>query len=211
MVHRCRVSSTCICGLLSRSRARWTLTRALARAARAEKSGTAGDIRSGRAAKSARNESSLRASSSLLSARIRDISPTLPPAGLSCPAPAGHAVQDQEEHQQERNRQPVQGSGGDPGRSSGACEGQCHDCSHRHEGKHGNNRCADHQWAPVSRGCHAGNANSRAAGGGATGGRERRAHSPRQAAGRRVRESMIPGPGRITLGNRPTRSVAVIP
>ena len=32
-VHRCRVSSTCICGRFRRSKARCTLTRALARAA----------------------------------------------------------------------------------------------------------------------------------------------------------------------------------
>jgi hypothetical protein len=107
LVHRWSVSSTCIWGLFSRSKARWTLTRALALAASAGKSGTGGDIRSGRAAKRARSESSLRASNSLLSARIRDISPTLQPAGLSRPAPAGHAVQDQEEHQEEGHRQSV--------------------------------------------------------------------------------------------------------
>src|SRR5215218_10761194 len=92
LVQRWRVSSTCICGRFRRSRARCTLTRELARAAREAKSGTGGEIKSGRAEKSARRESSLRASSSLLSARIRDISPTLPPAGLSCPAAARDAV-----------------------------------------------------------------------------------------------------------------------
>ena len=61
LVHRCRVSRTCICGRLSRSSARCTLTRPLARAARAAKSGTPGEIRSGRAENRARNDSSLRA------------------------------------------------------------------------------------------------------------------------------------------------------
>ena len=61
LVHRCRVSSTCISGRLSRSSARCTLTRPLARAARAAKSGTPGEIRSGRAENRARSESSLRA------------------------------------------------------------------------------------------------------------------------------------------------------
>ena len=101
-------------GRFRRSRARCTLTRALARAARAAKSGTPGDIRSGRAANRARSDSSLRASSSLLSARMRDISPTLPPAGVSCPAAGGNAVDHQHEHQQESRRKPVECRGGDP-------------------------------------------------------------------------------------------------
>ncbi|MDI2023193.1 hypothetical protein PJL18_03741 [Paenarthrobacter nicotinovorans] len=85
LVHRWRVSRTCISGLFRRSSARCTLTRALALAANAAKSGAMGEMRSGRAANKARSELSLRASSSLLSARIRDINPTLPPRGNSCP------------------------------------------------------------------------------------------------------------------------------
>jgi hypothetical protein len=108
LVHRCRVSRTCICGRFRRSKARCTLTRALARAARAGKSGTPGEIRSGRAANKARSDSSLRASSSLLSARMRDISPTLPPGGASCPAAGGNAVCHQHEHQQEGRRKAIE-------------------------------------------------------------------------------------------------------
>ena len=155
MVHRCRVSRTCICGRFSRSRARCTLTRALARAASAGKSGTPGEIRSGRAANRARSDSSLRASSSLLSARMRDISPTLPPAGVSRPAAGCDAVDYQDEHQQESSRKPVESRGGDPLRRGLAAEGHGHHRSDGHEGKDCEDRCGDRQRTPETRGYHA--------------------------------------------------------
>src|SRR5688500_11643685 len=160
LVHRCSVSSTCMCGRSRRSSARCTLTLALARAAKAAKSGTPGEMRSGRATNKPRSESSLRASSSLLSARIRDISPTLPPPAVSCPASCCHAIDQQHEHQDESERKPVECGRGNPGRGRLPAEGQRHDCSHSHQGKHCEDRGRDHQGAPETRGNHARNANS---------------------------------------------------